>query len=188
MTRLPALLLTVALALVVSACGEPPIAFDIPARDGRQVLDDAGILDRDALEAALVEHAEAGVDIVALTYTVEGANCGEAFRAGREFVQAWEADVAIVAVAEPGDFEDADGERCVGLAPLDDFELGRGTREEISEVIWPPLIADNAWVEIFDVAADELFSALSDTTDSDDPADPADEPAGDEVEAQEDDA
>ena len=103
---------------------------------------------------------------MALTYTVEGANCGEAFRAGREFVQAWEADVAVVAVAEPGDFDDADGDRCVGLAPLDDFELGRGTREEVSEVIWPPLIDDNAWGEIFDVAADELFAALSDTSDT----------------------
>lgn len=166
MTRPTALLLIALLALALQACGEPPIALDIPDRDGRQVLDEADILDTEALEATLAEYADDGVDIVALTYTVEGANCGEAFRAGREFVQAWEADVAVVAVAEPGDFDDADGDRCVGLAPLDDFELGRGTREEVSEVIWPPLIADNAWGEIFDVAADELFAALSDTSDT----------------------
>lgn len=151
----------VALLLVVTACGEPPIAIEIPPRDGAQVLDLAGILDAEALETQLANHADEGVDIVALAYTTPDASCGEAFRAGQEFVRAWDADVALVAVAEPGGFDDLDAERCVGLQPLNDFDVGRGTREEISEVIWPDLIDDNAWDEVFAVGATELFDALT---------------------------
>lgn len=152
--------LLAALALTLTACGEPPLAIDLPARDGH-VTDLAGILDAEAIEAALADYAADGVDIVVLTYTTEGANCGEAFRAGREVVAAWDADVAMVAVAEPDGFADVDAERCAGVQPRDDFALGRGTREEITEVLWPPLIEDNAWSEVVAVGAEELFAALA---------------------------
>lgn len=150
--------LVLALALGLAACGEPPLDVTIPDRDpGRHVADLAGVLAADTVEAEL---AGLDTDVVVLTYTTEQANCGEAFRAGREFVAAWQADVAIVAVAVPGGFDDVDAERCVGLQPLDDFELGRGTREDITEVRWPPLIEANEWTDVVLVGARELDSAL----------------------------
>lgn len=155
------LLMTIALMVLATACGEPPIAIDIPERDGRQVLDLDGLLEVELIEPRLAGYAAEGVDIVALVYTTPDASCGEAFRAGQQFVEAWQADVALVAVAEPGGFHDLDAERCVGLQPLNTFDVGRGTREEISEVIWPDLIDDNAWDEVFLIGAEELYQALA---------------------------
>lgn len=161
-TALMALAATLLLtaALLLTACGEPPLAISLPPRDG-QVADLAGILDLDVVTAALEAHGADGVDIVVLTYTTADANCGEAFRAGQQLVEAWDADVAMVAVAAPGDFADPEGERCAGVQPRDDFAVGRGTREEITEVLWPPLIDANEWTEVVLVGADELHAALS---------------------------
>lgn len=147
------------LLLGLVACGEPAVDVDLPARQGDQrVADLAGILDAPALQDRLAELADDGLEVVALTYETDQANCGEAFRAGLEFATAWDADVALVAVARPGDFTSTaeDRERCLGLRPVDDFAVGRGTREEIAEVLVPPLAAENRWDEAFGVAADTL--------------------------------
>lgn len=158
------LLLTLLLAVGVTACGEPPIDVDLPARtDGDHVADLAGILDADALDAQLAEIAADGLDVVALTYTTPQANCGEAFRAGLAFAQAWEADVALVAVARPGDFESTDDGRlrCLGLRPVDEFAVPGGLREEIAEGLVPPIAAENDWDGAFTAAADRLAEELT---------------------------
>lgn len=150
------------LLLATIACGEPPIDVAIPERDGH-VADLAGILDLEALDARLVAIEQAGLDVVALTYTTAQANCGEAFRAGLEMATAWEADVALVAVARPGDFASTeDGrERCLGLRPVDEFAVPGGLREEIAEILVPPIAADNDWDGAFLAAADRLAEALT---------------------------
>lgn len=162
--RLPArpgaLIVAAVVTLLLGGCGEPPLAVEIPPRDGH-IADMAGILDVEALEGRLEDYAaDDGVDIVALTYIAEDANAGEAFRAGRAFVDAWDADVALVAVAAPGAFTDPQQEAFVGLQPLDDFAVGRGTREEITEQLWPELILERRWDEVFTVGAEELRDAL----------------------------
>ncbi len=162
-TRALAALLVVALALGVAGCGEPETDVDIPARDdGRHVADLAGILDAEQLDDQLAAIEAGGLDVVALTYTTPQANCGEAFRAGLEFATAWEADVAIVAVARDGDFSSTDDqrERCVGVRPVDDFAVPGGLREEIAEGLGPPIAAENDWDEVFRVAADRLAEEL----------------------------
>lgn len=135
------------------ACGEPAPDVTIPAREpDQQVLDLAGILSDDlALDGA-------GLDVVVLTYETQQAGCGEAFRAGRQLVDAWQADVAVVAVAQPGDFAatGADRERCLGVQPRDDQLVGRGLREQIAEQIVPPLAAANNWDGAVRAAVDAL--------------------------------
>ena len=159
MRVLPGLLL---LLLALTACGEPDVDVSIPERDGH-VLDLAGILQTDDLETRLEALRERGLDVVALTYETPQANCGEAFRAGLELVTDWSADVAVVAVARPGDFASTsdDRERCLGLRPLDDFDVGRGLREEIAEQLVPPIAADNQWDQAFDVAITRLADELT---------------------------
>lgn len=161
MTRLGVLLSVV--LMMLTACSEPAVDVAIPGRQGH-VADLAGILDSQALEAQLTQIAEQGLDIVALTYTTPQANCGEAFRAGGKIVAQWQADVALVAVARPGDFAStaADRQRCLGLRPLDDFSVGRGLREEVTEVLVPPLATSNEWDQAFAVAAATLAQALTD--------------------------
>lgn len=146
-------------ALVLAACGEPPVDVEIPQRDGdAHVLDNAGVLDEQALDERLRAAAADGTDIVALTYETEQASCGEAFRAAREFVRAWEADIALVAVAEPGDFtsDDPARERCLGVQPLQDRAVPADLREQIAEELVPPKAADNDWDSAFAVAVDAL--------------------------------
>jgi hypothetical protein len=149
-------------AVLLTACGEPALDVDFPPRDGH-VADLAGILDTDALNARLEEIAADGLDVVALTYTTEQANCGEAFRAGLAFATEWEADVAVVAVARPGDFQSTEDDRvrCLGLRPVDDFAVSRTVREDIAEVLVPPIAADNDWDQAFVVAADRLAEDLT---------------------------
>lgn len=158
-------LLLGSLALVLVGCGEPAIDVELPDRDGTHVADLAGILDAEALDDRLQAIAADGLDVVALTYTTAQANCGEAFRAGREFATTWGADVALVAVARPGDFEatGSDRQRCLGLRPLDDFAVPGGLREEIAEGLVPPIAAENDWDGAFMVAADRLAEELTDT-------------------------
>jgi hypothetical protein len=152
-----------ALLGALAACGEPPVDVVLPDRAaGEHVADLAGILDEGALEDRLAGLAARGLDVVALAYETPQASCGEAFRAGLELATAWEADVALVAVARPGDFASTadDRERCLGLRPVDDFAVGRGTRERIAEQLVPPLAADNRWDEAFAAAADVLEADL----------------------------
>lgn len=156
-------LLVAALAGALAGCGEPAIDVDLPPRDGH-VADLAGILDAEALDARLRAIQADGLDIVALTYTTQQANCGEAFRAGQAFATLWEADIALVAVARPGDFEATHGdrERCLGLRPVDAFAVPGGLREEIAEGLVPPIAAANDWDGAFMVAADRLAQELTD--------------------------
>lgn len=150
--------LLLGIVLVVS-CGEPPVDVSFPEREAEQhVLDQAGILDADALEARLAEVAGEGLDIVALTYETQQASCGEAFRAAREFVRTWDADIALVAVARPGDFGSTDEQRqrCLGVQPLDDRAIPGALRERIAEELVPPKASANDWDAAFDVAVDAL--------------------------------
>lgn len=155
--RLVALLL----AMIAVGCGEPPIDVEIPARvDGASIEDQAGILDVEAVEQTIARAADGGIDVVALTYETEQAGCGEAYRAATEFVAAWEADVALVAVARPGDFaSDADGrQRCVGIQPRDQRGLPADLRERIAEEIVPPIAARNDWTGVFNAAIEAVVS------------------------------
>ena len=149
------------LAVLAVGCGEPPIDVDIPARAaGASIEDQAGILDTEALDAAIAQAADEGLDVVALTYETDQAGCGEAYRAATEFVAAWEADVAIVAVAEPGDFtSDAeDRQRCVGIQPREQRGLPADLRERIAEEIIPPIAARNDWTGVFNAAIEAVLS------------------------------
>ena len=146
-------------AVVLAACGEPAVDVELADREpGQHVDDQAGILDADALQERLAEAEQDGLDIVALTYESEQANCGEAYRAAREFVRTWEADVALVAVAEPGDFTATEQtrQRCLGVQPLDDRGVPGDLRERIAEELVPPKAADNDWDGAFAVAVDAL--------------------------------
>ncbi|MGH8907142.1 MAG: TPM domain-containing protein [Egibacteraceae bacterium] len=158
--------LAVALLLAaLNACGEPPIQVEIPPRQpGQQVLDLAGLLDGQVADRLRAIGEQQGLDIVALTYETDAANCGEAFRAGGAFVRQWGAEVAIVAVAEPDGFTRPadDRQACFGVQPRDEFALPRSLREEIVERLTPPLTQQNRWSQAFLTAADEL-AALSGT-------------------------
>lgn len=148
------------LGLLLAACGEPEVDVEIPARDtGQHVLDQAGILDVQALESRLAEIAQVR-DIVVLTYETPAATCGEAFRAAGDFVRSWEADVALVAVAKPGDFasDEPQRQRCLGVQPLEDRAISGGLRERIAEELIPPKASVNDWNGAFNVAIDALES------------------------------
>lgn len=155
---------TVAL-VVLTGCGEPPLAVDIPPRaTGSHLADLAGVVDAAAVEERLRTLEDGtGVDVVALLYEAAGANCGEAFRAGAALVEAWDADVAVVAVARPGGFtvEDAGRERCIGLRPRTESLVPPGVREEIAEEVLPPLARARRWDEAVLVAAQRAAEAAS---------------------------
>lgn len=161
MARAAALAVVVA-GLLLSGCGEPPVDVAIPARgDGQQILDLAGILRAPDLSQRLRRLHDQGLDIVVLTYESEQAGCGEAFRAGGEIVASWDADVALVAVAQPGDFTATgdDRERCLGVRPRDSYEIPGSLRERIAEQLVPPLASRNDWHGAFSVAVDALAAA-----------------------------
>lgn len=153
-----------AAVLVIAACGEPAPDVALPARSGEShVADQAGVFDpqeRGDLEDRLAEIAAGGPDIVALTYETDQANCGEAYRAAKRFVEVWDADVALVAVAAPGDFDSTaqTRKRCLGVQPRDERAVPGGLREEIAETLVPPKTADNDWYGAFLVAAEALAS------------------------------
>jgi hypothetical protein len=125
------------------------------------VLDLAGLLDANLAARLQIIAERQDLDVVALTYETPTPNCGEAFRAGGAFVRRWDADVAIVAVAEPGGFSRPVDDRraCFGVQPRDDFAVPAGVREEIVERLAPPLTRQNRWSEAFLAAADRLASA-----------------------------
>lgn len=152
--------LWLALALVGAACGEPAVDIAIPERDpGQVVLDQAGILDDEAVAIALRDlHS---LDVVALTTELDDPSLGAADRAGRRLIDEWGADVVLVAVAAPDDFlrEGADGQRFFGLFAAEVREVPRDVRERIVEEIVPPLAAANDWTGVFVAAAAELAAA-----------------------------
>ncbi len=150
-------------AALLAGCGEPAVDLDLPAREpGQQVLDLAGILDAGAVGERLDALRAHGLDVVAVTYETAQSSCGEAFRAGGELVEAWDADVALVAVAAPGDFTATgdDRERCLGVRPRDDRAVPGDLRERIAEQIVPPLAAGNDWAGAFVAAADALAEVV----------------------------
>lgn len=154
-------LAAVAAALLLVAC-EPAVDLEIPERAAGQVLlDQAGILDP-RVEERLRAAGEGGRDVVALTYETEQATRGEATRAGRALLEAWDADIALVAVARPGDFASTDPdrrERVFGLEAADTYAVPRDLREQIVETLAPPIAGDNDWPGVFLLAVDELEGA-----------------------------
>lgn len=155
----------VAVMALMTACGEPAVPLEVPQRDFDQVvLDTARILDEEdrELQVALGELRHQGWDPVLVTFQAEGANMGMADRAGRKVIDAWGADLAIVAVAEPGDFdsEAEDRERFFGLFARNVRDIPRGLRERIVEELIPPVARGNDWMEVFKVAVTELAEGL----------------------------
>lgn len=145
--------------MAVGGCGEPPIDVDIPQRaEDVHLADLAGVLDAEALSQPLETAESDGLDIVVLTYETPQASCGEAFRAGAQFVAAWDGDVAVVAVAQPGDFTSTDDsrQRCLGLQPRDERAVPGDVREHIVEELVPPFAAANDWTGAVAIAITEL--------------------------------
>jgi hypothetical protein len=159
-----AVLLLPPLLAVAAGCAEPGVALEVPDRaPGQRVLDPAGILD-DAVAARLDTAADkAEVDVVALAFTDEAASLGQADRGGRRLLEAWDADVVLVAVARPGDFasRDDDRRRFFGVFSADRFAVPRGLREDILEEVVPSLAARNRWPAAFIAAADALATGLA---------------------------
>lgn len=160
-----------AVALVASvalaACGEPAIDLALPERAPDQVvLDLAGVLD-DEVERRLADFP--GLDVVAVTYETAQASRGEAARAGQAVVAAWDADLVLIAVAEPGDFASqiTDREdprrrrRYFGLEPADPRAVPGGLREEIAEGLVPERAAGNDWAGTFLAVLDALEDGLA---------------------------
>ncbi|MDQ3537976.1 MAG: hypothetical protein M3415_04145 [Actinomycetota bacterium] len=149
-------------AVLLAGCGEPAVDVRLPPREeGQQVLDLAEILEGSGIVRRLEALRDNGLDVVALTYESEQAGCGEAFRAGGKIVREWNVDVAVVAVAEPGDFAaEADGrQRCLGVRPRDAELVSGGVRERIAEQLVPPLAGRNDWTGAFGVAIDTIAEA-----------------------------
>lgn len=159
--RLAALLALCAL----TACAEPVVDLDVPDREaGQHVLDRAGLLNGTDVPDRLAQLAEAGLDVVAVTYETDQASLGEGSRAGQLVVAEWDADVALVAVAAPGDFTNPDPDtrdRFFGLESADRYALSRSLRERIAEERAPPLAARNDWPAVFSMAIDELEAELA---------------------------
>lgn len=158
------LLAVAALLVAVVGCGEPAVDLTLPERaPGQHVLDEAGLLEGSVVADRLAALAGEGVDVVAVTYETPQAGLGEGSRAGRLVVEEWDADVALVAVAAPGDFDSTapDRRRYFGLESADRHAVPRGLRERVAEELAPPLAADNAWVDVFVMAIDELEAELA---------------------------
>lgn len=154
-------------ALALAACGEPPVPLDVPGRAFDQsVLDLADVIDQKdpALLRALGELRRLGWDPVLITFEAEHANMGLADRAGRKVIDAWGADLALVAVADPGHFtrEDEGRRRFFGLFARDVREVPRDVRERVAEQLVPPVAAGNDWTGAFALALRELAEALGD--------------------------
>lgn len=151
-------------ALLLAACaGEPPVPLQVPERGtGDVFIDAARILDEGEIAPALYEFRHQGWDPVLVTFEAEGASMGMADRAGRKVIEAWGADLALVAVAEPGHFDSDDPERkrFFGLFARNVRDIPRDTRERIVEELVPPIAARNDWDEVFLTAVRELAGDL----------------------------
>ncbi len=105
---------------------------------------------------------------MALTYESEQASRGEASRAGQLLIERWGADLALVAVARPGDFESTvvdredpeDRRRYFGVEPADPFAVSGDLRERVVEGTVPPIAAENRWGDVFRTAVEELRQGL----------------------------
>jgi hypothetical protein len=157
------LLLLVALALALSGCGEPAVDLDVPERaEDQHVLDEVGLLD-DAIEQRLREvSAASGFDVVALVFEDERTSLGQADRGGKLLLDAWDADIVLVAVARPGDFASAqaDRSRFFGVFATDRFTVSRSLRERIIFERVQLLAAENEWGPAFAAAIEELATEL----------------------------
>jgi len=155
----------VLLLCVLAACtGEPEPDLELPERaSGQIVFDGADILDDGAVAAALGD-IEA-FDAVAVTYETDAANAGEARRAAQRVLAEWDADLVVVAVAQPGDFasSDPDRERFVGVEPAYSFAVPGGLREQIAEESLGEVATGNDWTAVFTTAADLLAEGLRPT-------------------------
>jgi hypothetical protein len=158
-------LLAALLIMLLTACGEPPVALDVPPRGPDQhILDTVGVVDA-ALEADLrALSASSGLDVVALAFEDKRTSLGQADRGGKLLLREWDADIVLVAVAAPGDFgsTEADRRRFFGVFASDRFAVSRSLRERIIFERVQLLAADNAWADAFAAAADELATELAD--------------------------
>jgi hypothetical protein len=153
-----------AAAALAGGCGNPEVALAVPERqDGQVMLDEAGVLDAAVADRLAAVAADTGVDVVALAFEDPQASLGQADRGGRLLLDAWGADVVVVAVARPGDFASSDEQarrRYFGVFATDRFAVPRGLRERIVEEAVPPLAARNDWPGAFTAAADILADEL----------------------------
>lgn len=158
-------LLAALLVAGLVACGEPAVPLAVPDRGAEQhVLDLAGVLDEAELARPLARLVRLGWDPVLVTFEADDASLGLADRAGRKVLDAWGADLVLVAVAEPGDFRsDAENRRrFFGLVAREVHDVPRGLRERVAEQLVPPLASENAWTEAFAVAMRALAEGLDD--------------------------
>lgn len=140
---------------------EPSVGVELPARDGQHLHDAAGVVDADAVEQRLaaLERSE-GVDAVAVVWEDEQASLGQAARGATQILDAWQADVALSAVAHPGAFTDQQaGRRFFGVEG-DRFEVGSGLRERIVEDVVPAPAGENDWTAALLAAIDEIEAEL----------------------------
>ena len=158
---LPVGVAAVALVVVLIA-RDPEPDLEVPPRDAGQVSADlAGILDGE-VDDALQALADDGWDAVALTFETPAANQGEAQRGGRALLEDWDADIVLVAVAEPGDFDsDAEGRRrFFGVEAPSAFDVPGDLREDVTDRVIPPYAADNDWTGAFRAGAEHLAEEL----------------------------
>jgi uncharacterized membrane protein YgcG len=162
--ELARVLLGLALLVLVAACGEPDVDLDPPDRpDGAHALDEAGVLDETVEERLRAMEAGTGFDVVALAYEDDRATLGQADRAGQLLLEAWDADIILVAVAFPGDFANPDPDdrqRFFGVTATDRFTVTRDLRERIVEEAVPGPAGENDWTGAFHAAIDELEADL----------------------------
>jgi uncharacterized membrane protein YgcG len=154
-----------ALGFLLAGCGEPSVELAPPARPpGAHVYDEAGVVAGSVDDRLAVLGEDTGFDVVALAYEDDRATMGQADRAGRLLLDTWNADIVLVAVAFPGDFENPDPEarqRFFGVTATDRFTVTRGLRERIVEEAVPAPAADNNWTGAFHAAIDELEADLA---------------------------
>ena len=156
-------LLAAAALLAAAGCGEPPVDVAIPPREaGQSVLDVADVLSEHVAAELSQLRAEEELDIVALAYETSEASAGEARRAAQALVARWDADIALVAVAEEDAFTRGgqDGERFFGLEPADQFAVPRSLRERLVEQEVVPLAAEDDWDAVFLYTAETLAAEL----------------------------
>ena len=156
--------LLLALVTGLAACGEPEVALEPPPRGADEhVHDEVGVIDASVGARLDALGADTGLDVVALAYEDDRASLGQADRAGTRLLDAWDADIVLVAVAFPGDFTNPDPDarqRYFGVTATDRFTVTRDLRERIVEDAVPGPAADNDWTAAFHAAVDELDADL----------------------------